>query len=171
MTQRRETASGVSPRAFGLYAALVTAACLALLSPMAASAPGLPLTDWRYWLFAGLVLLGELMPMDVPRRDGRDRVTISGAFAFAMLLLFGVVPAVLAYAGASLIGDAVARLSPVKIAFNAAQYALALAGAGAVMHAVGAPLPVTVLEPSLAAALLGATVFFVIGHVLAGVGV
>ena len=170
MTHRQDTAATVSGRPFALYAALVTAACLALLGPMAASGPGLPLDDWRYWLFAGLVLLGELMPIDVPRRDGRDRVTISGAFAFAVLMLFGVLPAVVAYAGASLIADAVARLSVAKIAFNAAQYALAVAGAGAAIALVGQPLPVTELEPSLAAALLGAAVFFLIGHVLAGIG-
>ena len=170
MTHRADTATDVSWRPFAVYAALVTAACLALVGPMVASSPGLPLTDWRYWLFAGLILLGELMPIDVPRRDGRDRVTISGAFAFAALMLFGVVPAVLAYAGASLIADAIARLSIAKIAFNAAQYALAVAGAGAAMGLVEQPLPVAQLEPSLAAALLGAAVFFVIGHVLAGIG-
>ena len=51
------------------------------------------------------MLVGELMPIDVPRRDGADRVAISTAFAFAVLLQFGLMPAVLAYAAASAIAD------------------------------------------------------------------
>ncbi|CAA9490813.1 MAG: diguanylate cyclase/phosphodiesterase (GGDEF & EAL domains) with PAS/PAC sensor(s) [uncultured Solirubrobacteraceae bacterium] len=171
MTPDGGRAGSVSSRPFALYAAILTVTCLTVLGPAAAAAPGPPLGDWRYWLFAALVLLGELMPIDVPRRDGRDRVTISGAFAFPVLMLFGVLPAVLAYAGASMIADAVGRLSIAKIVFNAAQYALAVAGAGAAMNLVGQSLPVADLESSLGAALVGATVFFLIGHVLAGVGV
>ena len=94
-------------------------ASVALLGWLSASAPELPLGDWRYWLFAALVLVGELLPIDVPHRGERDRVTSSGAFAFAMLMLFGVLPAVVTYAGASVIADAVARLSIPEMAFNA----------------------------------------------------
>ena len=92
------------PRAHALggvlvYAIAVTvagAACVALLLLIA---PAPDLGDWRLWLFGALVLFGELFPIDVPRREGLDRVTTSTAFGFAILLLFGPLPAVLAYGG------------------------------------------------------------------------
>ena len=157
-----------SGRAFVVYALAVSIAGFALTIELAAGAT-VPVEDWRYWLFAGLILVGELMPVDVPRRDGRDRVTISGAFAFAVLLLFGLLPALLAYAGASAIADLVGRLSPLKVAFNAAQYALAVAGAGAAMELLGQQLPVDTINGALIEALAAAGAFFVINHVLAGI--
>jgi len=157
-----------SARLFVAYAAVVSLAGLAVTVKLAAGGD-VPVDDWRYWLFAGLILVGELMPVDVPRRDGRDRVTISGAFAFAMLLIFGVLPALLAYAGASIIADLVGRISPLKVAFNAAQYALAVAGAGATMGLLGQELPVGMIHGALLEALAAAGAFFVINHVLAGI--
>ena len=52
-------------------------------------------TDWQVddpVLLVALsvfVLAGELLPIPVPRRRGLARVTISAAFAFAILLRFG----------------------------------------------------------------------------------
>ena len=60
---------------------------------LAVTGEPLPLGDWRFWLMAASCSR-ELLPIDVPRRDGADRVTISTAFAFAVLLLFGLLPAV-----------------------------------------------------------------------------
>lgn len=65
MTDRPDAAADVSASSFAVYAAVVIAGCLVLLVPMAVAAPGLPFNDWRYWLFAALVLVGELMPIDV----------------------------------------------------------------------------------------------------------
>src|SRR5687768_18541251 len=90
-----------------------------------------------------LVLAGELIPIDVPRRDGVDRVAISTAFAFAILLLFGLLPAIVAYAAASALADVSARLSALKVAFNAGQYALSLAAAALVLTLLGREPPVT----------------------------
>jgi diguanylate cyclase (GGDEF)-like protein len=164
-----------SARAFAAYAVAVSVAGLALTLDLA-SGERVALNpwsdwalDWRYWLFAGLILIGELLPIDVPRRHGHDRVTISGAFAFAVLLLFGVVPALLAYAGASIIADVVGRIGALKVAFNAAQYAIAVAGAGAVMELLGHQLPADSMSAVLLPALAAAGAFFVINHVLAGI--
>jgi len=88
-------------RGFGAYGAIVSALGAVLVCALFVAGEPLPLGDWRFWLMAALVLVGELMPIDVPRRDGADRVAISTAFAFAMLLEFGLLPAVLAYAAAS----------------------------------------------------------------------
>ena len=114
------------------------------------------------------MLVGELLPIDVPRRQGLDRITTSTAFAFAIALLFGPLPAVLAYAGASLVADVVARLGWLKVAFNAAQYALALAAAAATMLALGAQLPLSSLATELPRVAAGAVALLVVNHLLAG---
>ena len=64
--------------------------------------------------------------------------------------------------------DAAARLSPLKLLFNAAQYALSLAAASAVLAALGATAPVAVGDvlPAIGAAAL---TFLLANHVLAGI--
>jgi diguanylate cyclase (GGDEF)-like protein len=158
-----------APSAFACYAAAVIVAGAAAIGLLVLVAPASDLGDQRLWLFGALVLFGELFPIDVPRRDGLDRVTTSTAFGFAILLLFGPLPAVLAYGSASLVADAAARLAPLKALFNAAQYALTLAAAAGVMAATGTDLPVAQLSGYLPAVAVGAATFLAVNHVLAGV--
>jgi len=158
-------------RGFGAYGATVSGLGALLLCALAVTGESLPLDDWRFWLMGALLLVGELMPIDVPRRDGADRVAISTAFAFALLLEFGLLAAVLAYAAASVIADVHARLSPVKITFNAAQYALSLAASALTLAVLGQEPPIESIAAALPAVLASAAVFFVVNHVLAGVGV
>ncbi len=160
-----------SRRGFGAYGATVSGLGALLLCALAVTGESLPLGDWRFWLMGALLLVGELMPIDVPRRDGADRVAISTAFAFALLLEFGLLAAVLAYAAASVIADVHARLSPVKITFNAAQYALSLAASALTLAVLGQEPPIESIAAALPAVLASAAVFFVVNHVLAGVGV
>jgi diguanylate cyclase (GGDEF)-like protein len=149
------------------WAVIVAGGAAAVVTALVASAPDIG--DWRLLVFAALVLLGELFPIDVPRRDGLDRVTTSTAFGFAILLLYGPEPAIVAYAAASLVADATARLAPLKALFNAAQYVLAVAAAAAVIGALGTSLPLDRLDGNLAAVASGALTFLVVNHVLAGV--
>jgi diguanylate cyclase (GGDEF)-like protein len=130
-------------------------------------------TDWQVdnpvllVVLSGFVLVGELLPIPVPRRRGHARVTISAAFAFAILLRFGPGPAALVYVASSVIADLAARVSPLKILFNAAQYLLAIVAAGGVLLlAHSLPMgPITGSE--LPIVLAAATVFFVTNHLLA----
>ena len=105
-----------------------------------------------------------------PRRRGPGRRSRPRS-RFAMLLEFGLLPAVLAYAAASVIADVHARLSPVKITFNAAQYALSLAASALTLAVLGQEAPIESIAAALPAVLASAAVFFVVNHVLAGVGV
>ena len=116
---------------------------------------------------SAFALAGELLPIPVPRRRGLARVTISAAFAFAILLRFGPGPAALVYVASSVIADVAARVSPLKILFNAAQYLLAIvAAAGVLLLAHSLPMgPITGSE--LPIVLAAAAVFFVTNHVLA----
>ena len=124
----------------------------------------------RFWLLALFVLVGEFLPIAVPRRHGLDRVAVSTAFAFAVLLCAGVPAACVVYAAASAIADLSARTAPIKVVFNSAQYVLSLAGAGVVLIVAGASWPVALHTGVVAAILLAALACFVIGHVLAGTG-
>jgi diguanylate cyclase (GGDEF)-like protein len=155
------------PRTFVLYASAVTALAVALLV----------LLPWvRAWdidapalfvVLSGFVLAGELLPIPVPRRRGLARVTISTAFAFAILLHFGPGPALLVYVASSVIADVAARVAPLKILFNAAQYLLAIVAAAGVLMLAG-KIPLTSLTGSdLPIVLLAAAAFFVTNHVLA----
>ena len=158
-------------RGFGAYGAVVSGLGAILLCALAVTGEPIPLGDWRFWLMGALVLVGELMPIDVPRRDGADRVAISTAFAFAMLLQFGLLPAVIAYAAASAIADVNSRLPLVKVTFNAAQYALSLAASALVLAALGHEAPIASIATALPAVLASGATFFLVNHVLAGVGV
>jgi diguanylate cyclase (GGDEF)-like protein len=160
-----------TPRAFLTYT-------LALSVAAAGAAIGV----WSQWgwpstahgprlaLFAALVLVGELLPIEVPRRYTPDRMTISTAFAFAILLEFGPLPAMVVYAGASAVADVVARSSPATVLFNAAQYALSLAAAAVGLVLVGGSAPVADIDAALPAILVAAVVLFLVNHGLAGVG-
>ena len=56
-------------------------------------------------LLAAGVLLGELLPLKIPRRGEHEELTVSTSFAFALLLLAGLWPAVAAQSVASVVED------------------------------------------------------------------
>jgi diguanylate cyclase (GGDEF)-like protein len=140
---------------------------------VAVAAPLLAQEDWsavregELLALAGFVLVGELFPIRLPRRDQLDEITLSGPFAFALLLAYGPAPAIAAYAIASILQDALDRTSPPKVAFNGAQYALSVAAAAGVLELFGAQTPA--LEGQLPAVLLAAVAMFAVNQVFVGV--
>ena len=97
-------------------------------------------------------------------------MTVSSAFAFAAMLCTGVLPACIVYAASSVAADVSQRTAPVKVLFNAAQYVLAMVGAGAVLTIAGAAPPVALHAAAVPAILMAALAWFAINHVLAGTG-
>src|SRR4051812_1022032 len=90
-------------------------------------------------LLALAVLIGELIPIRLGPDDGE--VAPSTTFTFALLLAYGTAAAAIAQAFASLVADTVHGKSPVRCAFNAAQYVIAIVVAGVVYGVVaGEPL-------------------------------
>jgi diguanylate cyclase (GGDEF)-like protein len=154
-------------RAFSGYVCATVAGGAAAIALLGLS--GAAVWDWRLLVLGGIVLLGELLPIDVPRREGLDRVTTSSAFALAALLLLGPLPGAVALATASVVADTAARLPLLKIAFNAAQYVLSMAAAAAAATLAGATLPLVALEDSLGAVGAACVAFLAVNHVLAGV--
>jgi diguanylate cyclase (GGDEF)-like protein len=84
------------------------------------------------------VLAGELSPIRLDPDEGE--VAPSTTFTFALLLAYGIPAAACAQALASIVADAVHRKPARRIAFNVAQYTIAIALAGLVFRLVGGTL-------------------------------
>jgi diguanylate cyclase (GGDEF)-like protein len=158
--------------AFGRYTVALT-----LVAAPAAAAAGLA---WRtefdasrstMWVFAGFVIVGELLPIRVPRRTHVEEVTLSSVFALALAFIFGALPALAVYAGACLVTDLVNRTAPIKVAFNLAASVLSLAAAALVLGAWSTGPPVTLDGVGLLPVLLAILTFFAVDNLLAALGV
>ena len=152
------------------YTLAVDAVALAALAAAAMLADARPwASDPVFWILAGLCLVGEALPIRLTRGARYDEVTVSTVFAFAVLLHFGALPAMLVFGAATLIVDAPARQA-VRVAFNVGQYVVSMgAAAGALALATGAAGAVDV-RGDLPAIVVAAVMLFGVNHVLAGVG-
>ncbi|MEA2273783.1 MAG: hypothetical protein QOI98_2491, partial [Solirubrobacteraceae bacterium] len=122
----------------------------------------------EFWVFAAFVVLGELVPIRVPGRAGE--LAISTTFTFALLLTFGLGPAVAVQAAASLVADVASRKPWRRTLFNAGQYTLSWAAAGGALALTGGIRPVAAHGMPLGyllAILLAGGVFFVVNSALA----
>jgi diguanylate cyclase (GGDEF)-like protein len=124
-------------------------------------------------LLAGGVLLGELLPLKIPRRGEHEELTVSTTFAFALLLLAGLWPAVAAQSAASVVEDVVSRKPLWRITFNVGQYALSLGAAGLVLTiaGVGGSGAVPFTAGDLPAIVVAGAAFFIVNAVLVGIAV
>ncbi len=146
-----------------------------LLVGVMVTADQIPRTPWTGWemvsryLFAGLLLIGELRPLLLARSDGEtDGITISTTFAMALVLV-GPLGLAMFVQGAAVVADDVwQRRERRKIIFNLGQYLLTLATARAVFcllsgHAFAESL--TRLTPSdLLPALVAGLAFFIVNN-------
>lgn len=117
------------------YVAVVTAVGLTLLTVILLNS--IRIAEYgslHFWVFAGCVLVGELILIRVPRRTEVLSITASGTFTFALLVSHGVGAAVVAQMAASIIDDLLHKKSPWKILFNVAQYTLAISAGGVVLN-------------------------------------
>jgi diguanylate cyclase (GGDEF)-like protein len=119
---------------FEVYLRLISAAGLALLVALPLTGTFGPL-DLEFWLLAGLVLLGELYPIQVHGQIGEE--TFSTPFGFAMLLVYGAPEVAIVQAASSLAADLIRRRPADRIVFNLAQLTISWALAGAVLEAAG----------------------------------
>ena len=126
-----------------------------------------------YTLLAVMVVAGELRPIVIARGDVRDEITVSTTFALALTLVGPLWLAVTVLASAVAVEDVRSRKDPLKLCFNAAQYALTLTSARFVFatmtgtsYAHGSVLD---LPAELPAALAAGMAFFLVNNLLAGV--
>jgi diguanylate cyclase (GGDEF)-like protein len=136
----------------------VTAAGAVVAVALVATARPAAIGDPVVLAIVGLVVLGELTSVSIPRRGSVQGLIFSTTFIFALLLYGGPALAALTAAVASILGDLVRRLEWDRVAFNAAQYVLVFSVGGVVLAALGyepgmlvAPLAVSGLLPVVAA--------------------
>ena len=107
--------------------------CQLAETPRIALAPAFVMT-------AALALMIDLFPLMQGRKHNPQGVVMSSAFVFALMFVWGPWPAILSAAIGSLAADLRAGKTWWKVAFNPAQYALALfAGAWVVVEMLGGP--------------------------------
>jgi diguanylate cyclase (GGDEF)-like protein len=168
---RRRPTRASSPRSFVVYTWVTTAAAVAMVAAVMSSTRWTVDDTGLFWLLSLFVLIGELLPIPVPRRHGLAKVTISTAFAFAMLIRFGLAPAITVYVASVVIADGIERVPTIRILFNAAQYALAMLAAAGVLALLGAQPPmVAITGHEVLAILVAAAAFFAVNHAFACVG-
>lgn len=106
------------------------------LTPAALAAMGPPLA-----MIVVVVVLSELRPVVMTRLVGNP-VSISLAFVFAALYLWGIAPAAVLIAVSVLLSEILQRKPLWKIVFNVGQYSLSLAAAWGVLAIAGvSPTP------------------------------
>ena len=87
-----------------------------------------------FWVVAGMILVAEIWPLATPGRRGSDSPAISRTLTLAVLLFWGFAIAVLLRA-AAIVLVGLARHSPHRVAFNAAQVSLSMGAAELVLLA------------------------------------
>ena len=129
-----------------------------------------------YLPMALVLIAGEMLPIPVPRRDeAGDEVTISSTVALALTMIAPPGFAVLAQALALAADEARSRRNWGRLAFNIAQYTLALYAARVVYQGVQGRAPAS-WHPHLPAsalpdALVAALAFFLVNNTLTAVAV
>jgi diguanylate cyclase (GGDEF)-like protein len=119
--------------AFGLLALVGSAwrADLSVVSRMSGESALAVLTCFA------LVVLAELRPVLGFRSRDAGGVSLAATFVFSLLLHFGILPAMLLNAVATLVAGLVHRKAMSRNLFNVAQYSLTVLAGGAVLSALG----------------------------------
>ena len=126
----------------------------------------------RLLVFAAFILLGELRPIRVPRRDEQEEIVTSATFTFAILLTSGVAAAIAVRALVGLLPGLLGRKPWWKSLFNVSQYALSLSAAAWLLGTlVELPRPgaMAFLPRDLLPILLAGAVYFVLNNAITGV--
>jgi diguanylate cyclase (GGDEF)-like protein len=122
-----------------------------------------------FWVVAVMILVAEIWPLATPGRRGSDSPAISRTLMLAVLIYWGFAIAVLLRA-AAIVLVGLARHSPHRVAFNAAQVSLSMGAAELVLWAHGfhtAPRGSLQLnDGTLPILLLAGLAYFVVNFVL-----
>ena len=102
-----------------------------LMSPGALEAMGAPLA-----MIVAVVVLSELRPVVMTRLVGNP-VSITIAFVFATMYVWGIAPALLLLAGSVVLAEILQRKPLWKLVFNVGQYSLSLGAAWFVLVVAG----------------------------------
>ncbi|MDR2985019.1 MAG: GGDEF-domain containing protein, partial [Nocardiopsaceae bacterium] len=122
-----------------------------------------------FWVVAAMILVAEIWPLATPGRTGSDSPAISRTIMLAVLLYWGFALALLLRA-AAIVLVGLARHSPHRVAFNAAQVSLSMGAASLVLWAFGLPLKpwgrIEISNDTLPILLLAGLAYFVVNFLL-----
>jgi diguanylate cyclase (GGDEF)-like protein len=157
-------------------AAVFVAACglIALLFPYA-HFDYITRQPVTFAVLTAAVILGEMLPVKIPRRGNEEQITLSTSFAMALLLAGGLGPAVIAQGLATVIQDLSCGKPWWRVRFNVGQYTVSMVAAFAVISVLSVAPQIGYGHPlsssELPAMLLGASAFFLVNTGLVGIAV
>ena len=126
----------------------------------------------QFVVFTPLVVLGEMVPIRVPRGDDYRELRASKSFAFALLLMAGPAAALIAMALASIVSDAQQHTPASRRLFDVGRHSIGLVFAAAILQSTGVgSLPVSsVALADLGIYLVAGTAFFSVDAGLGAIG-
>ena len=119
----------------------------------------------QFWILVAFVVLGELLPIKLPRRDEDEEISTGTTFAFALLISAGTAAAVLALALAQLCAYFFRGKTFLRSVFSVGQHTIALAAAGFLLEAMGNvphDVPPFFATRDLPFILAGAAIYFLV---------
>lgn len=131
----------------------------------------------EFWALAMLALVVDALPLSPPGPRQSSVTVMSTCFSFAILIGFGLGPAILVQIAACVVSSWRMRYAVWRAAFNAAQYVLSLTAAWAVMRTLGgvglvAPNEPIPAEPrALMGLVLGAAAWIAVNHTMVSAAV
>ncbi|MDG4823445.1 EAL domain-containing protein [Asanoa sp. WMMD1127] len=126
-----------APSFFTFVGAVIAVAALVSAVPVGRLPGQLPDLPLAFWVMAALAVLCDYRPFAPPGRRQSSAVFPSICFTFAILLAWGLGPALLVQAAAVAVSSWRLHHAPWRAVFNVAQYALALGAAEAVLRGLG----------------------------------
>ncbi|WP_329108171.1 EAL domain-containing protein [Micromonospora sp. NBC_01699] len=129
---RNSVPPGRATAFYGFVWAIVGSAALLSAVPLMSLPDQIPQLPPAFWVMAALAAVSDARPFTPPGRRQSAAVFPSICFTFAILLGWGLAPAIAVQAVAVLVSGFRLRYAPWRTAFNIAQYACALAAAHAV---------------------------------------
>ncbi|SNT06900.1 diguanylate cyclase (GGDEF) domain-containing protein [Asanoa hainanensis] len=152
---------------YSFVAVVVGVAAIVAAGPLSRLPETLPDLPAAFWVMAALAVLCDSQPFAPPGRRQSSAVFPSICFTFAILLAWGLGPAVLVQAAAVAVSSWRLRHAPWRAVFNSAQYTLALGAAEAVTYLLSETAFAEGVGPTwidVAAVTLAAAAWFVVKY-------
>jgi diguanylate cyclase (GGDEF)-like protein len=133
------------------FAGLVIAAGTVAFAVLLAHGVFVSLADnpWRTLALLAVAFVFEAVNLNSPRQHDDSRISCSNLFAFSVLLMYGTAAGIVTFAGGVLLWGLLGRNPLIKIAFNTAQFLLAMAAAAGVLALFSSvPHPGLAIHPS-----------------------
>ncbi|HEY3007095.1 MAG TPA: EAL domain-containing protein [Micromonosporaceae bacterium] len=126
---------------FGFVGSVVTLGALVVAVPVAELPAQLAELPAAFWVMAALAVLGDSRPFTPPGRRQSSAIFPSICFTFAILLAWGLGPAIAVQAAAVAVSSWRMRHAAWRAVFNVGQYALALGAAAGMIRLIGGAHP------------------------------